>query len=138
MPQRTPATCHRRYLVTVRITVVVCVLPPPVPFMVIVCFPGEAVLATATFMVEVPEPGAGMGLGLKVTVSVLPCPVEDKVIAELKVPNSAVVIVEVPELPLTTVIALGEALMLKPPAVTFSVTLTVWITPPPVPVTVIG
>jgi len=53
--------------VTVRETVAVCVVPPPVPVTVIVYEPGATVEATAMVMVEVPEPGAPMDAGLKVT-----------------------------------------------------------------------
>src|ERR1017187_625524 len=52
--------------VTVRETVAVCVVRPPVPVMVIVYEPGATVEATAIVMVEVPE--ATTDLGLKVTV----------------------------------------------------------------------
>ena len=61
-------------------------------------------------MVEFPEPGAGTGLGLKVIV---PMPVPDKVIAELKPPNTAPVIVAVPGFFLDTVTVVGDTLMLK-------------------------
>jgi len=64
-------------------------------------------------MVDVPEPGAAMGLGLKVTVSPVPSPEADKVIAALKPPEIVAVIVEVPELPLSTLIGEGEAERLK-------------------------
>jgi hypothetical protein len=81
-----------------------------------------------TVIVDVPVPGAAMEPGLKVTVWVLPCPEADKVIAELKLPEIVVVIVDVPEEPLTTVSDVGEADMLKPavtPAVTVSETAVV-------------
>lgn len=64
-------------------------------------------------MVEDPEPGAGMELGLKLTVTLLGWPLADKVMAESKPPEIAVVIVEWPELPLSTVIDVGDALMVK-------------------------
>jgi len=94
-----------------------------------------------TVIVDVPEPGAAMDVGLKLTVTPEGWPVADKAIAELKPFSAAVVIVEVPELPLTTVIAVGDAVMVKlalAGAVTVRVTVDVCVTPPPVPVTVIG
>lgn len=88
-----------RYRTTVRATVVVCVLPPPVPLIVMVNVLSEAVVPTLTVIVDVPEPGAPMGLGLNVTFCSPPAPVADKVIAELKLPSAAVVIVAVPDAP---------------------------------------
>src|SRR6202167_1970307 len=97
------------YLTTVRATVVVCVLPPPVPLMVIVNVFSAAVVPTLTVIVDIPEPGAPMGLGLNVTFCAPPAPVADNVIAELKLPSAAVVIVAVPDAPRATVIAVGDA-----------------------------
>lgn len=122
-------------------TVVVCVNPPPVPVIVIVCLPSLAFSPTETVMVEVPAPGAAMELGLKVTFWALPSPVADKAIAPLKPPEIVVVMVEVPELPLATVIVVGDALIVKlAPAceVTVSVTVVVSVVLPEVPVTVMG
>ena len=45
----------------VRVTVVVCVLPPPTPLTVMVWTPIVALAPTLTVIVEVPEPGAGIG-----------------------------------------------------------------------------
>ena len=78
--------------------VVVRVFPPPVPVMVIVRLPTLACAPTLMVIVEDPEPGAAIELGLKVMVTLLPPPEADKPIAELKVPETAVVSVEVPEL----------------------------------------
>jgi hypothetical protein len=88
-------------------------------------------------MVAVPEPGAAMELGLKVTVWAVPAPVADKAIAELKPSKIAVVMVKVPVPPLETLMDEGEALMVKPgfPFVTVSVTVTVSVVPPDVPLT---
>ena len=47
-------------------------------------------------MVEVPEPGAGMVVGLKVTVVPEGTPEADRLIALLKPPLMAVVMVDVP------------------------------------------
>lgn len=119
-------------------TVVVCVMPPPVPVIVIVWFPAVAKTLTLTFMVEVPAPGAAMELGVKVTPMALPC-TEDKAIAESKPPETVVVIVELPVLPLATVIDVGFALMVKFVFVPVTVreTLVVSVVVPDVPVTVI-
>ena len=91
----------------------VCVTPPPVAVTVIVWFPVDALLLAVTVIDEVPEPGAAMEVGLKVTVSPLPCPDADKVIAELNPPETAVVIVECPELPRSTVKEVGDAETVK-------------------------
>lgn len=90
-------------------------------------------------MVDVPDPGAAMELGLKVTVWAFPCPEADKVIAELKLPVTAVVIAALPDALLATVIAVGEAEMLKRAgavAVTMSETVAVCVRLPSVPVMV--
>lgn len=94
----------------ISVTVVICVMPPPVALTVMVWVPAGAFAGTATVMVEVPEPGAGIGLGLKVANLT----VDDRVIAESNPPDTVVVRVVVPELPAATVIGFGEALMVKP------------------------
>jgi len=48
---------------------VVCVMPPPLAFIVIVWFPSPTPLPTVTFMVEVPAPGFAMDIGLKLIVT---------------------------------------------------------------------
>jgi hypothetical protein len=120
------------------VTVVVCVTPAPLPVMVMVWFPVLAFLPTLTVMVDVPEPGAAMELGLKVTVWALPCPEADKLIAELKPPETVVVMVAVPELFRATVIVVGDALMVKLGFVPVTVRETVVVSTvlPEVPVTV--
>ena len=119
-------------------TVVVCVRPPPLPVTVIVWFPSAATLLTLTVTVDVPAPGAPMELGAKVTVRPPPTNPVDKLIAELKPPEIVVVILEVPELPLATLIDEGDARMVKLGfgPVTFSETAVVSVVPPEVPVTV--
>ena len=77
--------------------------------MVMVRVPVDALRLTVTVIVEVPEPGAAMELGLKDTVTPLPAPEADKLIPELKPPETAVVIVEVPELRRATVRDVGDA-----------------------------
>jgi hypothetical protein len=100
-----------------------------------------AFLPTLTVMVDVPAPGAAMELGVKVTVWLLPCPAADRVIAELKLPETVVVIFDVPDPFLATVMEPGAAERVKPAVaaeVTVSVTVVVWVRPPPVPVIVMG
>jgi len=91
-----------------------------------------------TFIVDVPEPGAAIELGVNVTLCALPSPEADNVIAESKPPETAVVIVEVPELLLATLIVVGDALIVKfgfvP--VTVSETVVVSVVLPEVPFTV--
>ena len=124
---------------TVSVTIAVCVLPPPVPFTVMVWAPSVAPLPTLIVIVDVPEPGAAMGFGLKVTFCAPPCPVADKVIAASKLPSAAVVMVTVPVALWATVIAVGDALILKSALadeVTVRLIVVVCVTPPPTPETV--
>jgi hypothetical protein len=91
-------------------------------------------------MVDDPEPGAAIELGVKVTVWALPCPVAEKAIAELKPPETAVVIVADLEPFRATVIAVGDALIVKLgfvlAGVTVNVTVVVSVVLPEVPLTV--
>ena len=77
-------------------------------------------------MVEVPDPGAEIDVGAKLTLTPPGSPLADKVIAELKLPETAVVIVEVSPLPpRATVTEVGDAEMVKlgfAPPVTVRVT----------------
>jgi hypothetical protein len=109
-----------------------------VPVTVIVWFPVLALLPTVIFMVEVPEPGAAMELGVNVTLCALPSPEADNEIAELKPPEMVVVIVEVPELLLATLIVVGDAPIVKLGfvPVTVSETVVVSVVLPEVPFTV--
>ena len=89
-------------------------------------------------MVEVPAPGAGIVFGLKLTVIPVGAPVADRLIALLKPPLTAVVMVDVPWLPRAMVRDAGEAEIVKLGPVTVSVTVVVrWIRPP-LPVMVMG
>jgi hypothetical protein len=127
--------------VTVSDTVAVCVIPPPVPVTVMVDVPAAAVEATVNVKVEEPEPGAAMDVGLNAAVTPVGRPDADKETAELKPPETVVLIVEFPLLPCTTETAVGEADSVNAgvaAAVTVSVTVAVCVIPPPVPVTVIG
>ena len=99
--------------VTVRLTVAFCVMLPPVPVTVMVYVPVAVVAATAMLMVEVPEPGAAMDAGLKLTVTPVGWPDAVKAMAELKPPETVVVIVDEPFPPWTTETEAGEAEMVK-------------------------
>ena len=108
--------------------------------MVMVNVFSAAVVPTLTVIVDVPEPGAPIGFGLKVTFCAPPAPVADNVMAELKLPSAAVVIEAVPDAPRATVIAVGDALMVKSAVtaeVTIRVTEVVCVMPSPTPATVI-
>jgi len=101
--------------------------------------PVLALLLTVSLRVDVPVPV--MDVGLKVEVTPDGRPLAVKVTAELNPPVTVLVIVEVPELPLDTVIEVGEAVRVKlalAGAVTVSVTEVVCTRLPLVPVTVIG
>jgi hypothetical protein len=95
--------------VTVRLTVVVRVTPPPVAVTVIGYVLAATVEDTVAVMVELPDPGAAMEAGLKPTVTPLGWPEALRATALLKPPETAVVTVELPELPSATEIAVGEA-----------------------------
>ena len=82
-----------------------------------------------------------MDLGLKAMVSPLPSPDADKLMAELKLPDAAVVMVEVPEFFRATLNEVGEAETVKPEgdaAVTVSETVAVCVVLPAAAVTVTG
>lgn len=99
--------------VTVRATVAVCVMLPPVPVTVIVYVPVAVVEATAMLIAEVPAPGAAMDVGLKLTVTPEGWPLADKATAELNPPDTAVVIVDEPLPPCNTESEPGDAEMVK-------------------------
>ena len=73
----------------------------------------RARLVVLTVIVEVPEPGAAIDVGLKLTVTPEGAPEAVSATAESKPPETVLVIVEVPELPLTMVREVGEALRAK-------------------------
>jgi len=70
--------------VTVRVTVVCCCKPPPLPVTVIGYVPAGVLAPTLIVIVELPDPGAGIVLGLKVTVVPLGAPVAARLMALLK------------------------------------------------------
>ncbi len=100
-------------LVTVRVTVVVWVVLPPVPVMVTVEVPRVAVEATVKVSVELPEPGAAIEDGLKEAVTPAGRPEAESAMAALKPPETAVVTVTLPVLPWTIEIEVGEAAIVK-------------------------
>lgn len=55
--------------------------------------------ATARVNVDVPEPGAAMDVGLKLAVTPVGAPDAVRAIAELKPPDTAVVMVDTPLVP---------------------------------------
>jgi len=99
--------------VTVKVTVVVSLRPPPVPSTVIGYVPVAVDEATAKDIVDVPDPGAAIEVGLKVTVTPVGWPEADKAIAEVNPPKTLVVIVDEPLLPCATETEPGEAEMVK-------------------------
>ena len=102
--------------------------------------PIAAPLPTLIVIVEVPEPGAAIEVGLNVTFCAPPCPEVDKVIAESKLPSAVVVMVTLPVAPWASVIAAGDALILKSALtdeVTVRLIVVVCVMLSPVPVTVI-
>jgi hypothetical protein len=119
-------------------TVAVCVTPPPVPVIVIVREPAAALRLTVMVMVEVPAPVIDVGLKLRVTLD--PVTEPDSLMAELKPPLTAVVIVTFPVFEGETEIEVGDALMVKLGVApgTVSETVVVSTVLPEVPVTVMG
>jgi hypothetical protein len=98
--------------------------------------PAAAVDAAVNVKVEVPEPGAEMDALLKAAVTPVGKPEALRVMAELKPPDTAVVMVLVPLAPCASDTDVGDAERVNAGAVTVSETAAVWVTPPPVPVTV--
>jgi hypothetical protein len=89
-------------------------------------------------IVELPAPPE-IDVGLKLTVTPLGAPEADYEIAELNPPTLVVVIVDVPELPVATLTAVGEADTVKLlDAVIVRLTVVVCVIPPPLAVTVMG
>lgn len=88
--------------------------------------PTGVLAPTTIVMVEVPAPGAGMVAGLKLTVVPVGAPVAVRLIALLKPPLIAVVIVDVPWVPWAMLTDVGDAAIVKlAGAVTTNVTVTV-------------
>ena len=95
-------------------TAPVCTALPPVAVMVMLWLPVAALRLALTVMVEVPPPGAAMDLGLKEMVSPDTFPDADNLTAELKLPDTVVVMVEVAEPLRATERDAGEADTARP------------------------
>jgi hypothetical protein len=87
--------------------------------------------------VEDPEPGAAIDAGLNAAVAPVGNPDALSAIAELKPPETAVVMVLVPLAPGATDTDAGEAATVNAGALTVSDRVAVCVSPPPVAVTVI-
>jgi hypothetical protein len=124
--------------VTVIVTVDVWVMPPPVPVTVTVYEPAGVDEPAASVMVDDPDPGAAIDVGLNAAVAPVGSPDALRAIAELKPPETVVVILLVPLDPWATETEVGEADIAKAGAVTMRVTVDVCVTPPPAPVTVMA
>ncbi len=127
--------------VTCNVTEVVCVTPPPVAVMVMVSVPVVACLLALMVMVELPEPGAAIVLGLNDMLMPLPAPEAVRLTLELKPPLTEVVMVSVVEPPCATESDEEAATIVKSPdvaALTVRETVVDCVSPPPVPVMVIG
>ena len=122
----------------VNATVAVCVIPPPVPVMVMVREPVAALRLTVMVMVEDPVPV--MDVGLKLTVTREPLTVPLRLTGELNPPLTVLVMVTFPVLPGETLRDDGDVAKLKPELVLVTVTFTVVVSTvlPEVPVTVMG
>src|SRR5271169_7035367 len=83
-------------LMTVRVTVVLCCTPPPLPVTVMGYVPVGVLLPTVIVMVELPAPGAGIVLGLKLTVVPVGAPELERLMELLKPPTIVVVMVDAP------------------------------------------
>jgi hypothetical protein len=134
-----PVSVKLAAAVTVRATVALCWVSPPLASTVIGYVPTAVLEPTAIVIVELPPPGAAIVLGLKLTVVPLGAPAAVRLIALLKPPLTVVVTVEVAELPCATLTEVGESVSVKLlGAVTVRATVVLCWVPPPVPVTVIG
>src|SRR5438067_1042250 len=97
-------------------------------------FPAGVAVEVLIFMLEEPGPGAGMVFGLKLTGTRKGWPDALSEIGELKPPYAVLSMVIVVEDPGATITELGVNLIEKVGRVTY--TFVVWVTPPPVPVTI--
>jgi hypothetical protein len=100
-------------VLTVRLICAVCVCPPPVPVTVTLYVPGGVDKAAPIVSVDVPPPGAPIEDGLNVVAAPDGNPVADNETVELKFPESAEVIVEVPEPPRAIVIDCADDEIVK-------------------------
>jgi hypothetical protein len=124
--------------VTVKVTAVVCVVPPPVPLIITLDVPVGVEAPVVSVSVEVPDPGAATEVGLNVAVVPVGSNEADSAIAALNPLKAVVVMVVVPEFPCTTVTVVGDSVIVKSGVgrVTVKVTAAVWVVLPPMPVIV--
>src|SRR5437868_7049493 len=94
-------------------SVAVCVFPPPLPVMVTVYVPAGVDAPAVIVIVELPDPGAAIELGLKPAVVPVGSPLAPRETAELKPPDTVVLIVELPAVPCGSVSDDGELLIAK-------------------------
>ena len=91
-----PSNCVVVPVVTVKLTVAVRVLLPPVPVTVIVYVPAAVEEPTVNVNVEDPAPGAAMEVGLNAAVVPVGRPLAERATSELNPPEVVVVITDVP------------------------------------------
>ena len=82
--------------VTVNVTVVLCLIPPPLPVTVMGYVPTGVLPPTVIFIAELPAPGAGIGLGLKLTLVPDGMPEAARLMELLKPPLMVVVMDDEP------------------------------------------
>src|SRR5208283_771577 len=99
--------------VTVSVTVAVRWSPPPLAVTVMGYVPTGVLDPTAMVMVELPAPGAGIVLGLKLTVVPVGTLEAERLMELSKPPLMAVVMVDVPWFPCSTLSEAGEAEIVK-------------------------
>ena len=99
--------------------------------------PAATVDAAVSVKVDVPEPGAATDAGLNAAVTPEGSPEALRATAELKPPETTVVMAPIDLAPGATETEVGEAERVNAVAVTESETVAVCVKPPPVPVTVI-
>lgn len=102
---------------TMKVTVALWVIPPPVPVTVTVYVPAGVDDPAVRVKVEAPAPGAAMDGGLNAAVAPVGRPDALQAIAELKLPDTEAVIVVVPPAPGAADTDVGEAEIVKEGAV---------------------
>src|SRR5947207_6269809 len=99
--------------VTVRLSGVERVRPPPLPLICTLYVPATVDAPTVIVSEDEPEPGAGMGAGLKFAVAPEGSPLADNATEELNPPETVAVIVELPEPPTAILSDAGDAAIEK-------------------------
>lgn len=119
--------------ITVRLTVCVCVIPPPTAFTVMVETPATAVVAAVNFKVLVPPPGEAMLTGESVAVTPFGKPLAESVTADLNPAITAVASEIDTLLPAITVAAVAFAAKVNEGLATETATNELRDKPPPLP-----